>query len=43
MRFCWSNLMLIGVVVVLGTASMLASCGQKGDLYLPQEERRAAD
>ncbi|MFP4080594.1 MAG: LPS translocon maturation chaperone LptM [Ectothiorhodospira sp.] len=38
MRFCGANLLLVAVVVVLGTASMLASCGQRGDLYLPEEE-----
>jgi len=36
MRICWSNLMLIAVVVLLGSLSMLASCGQKGDLYPPE-------
>lgn len=43
MRFCWSNLLLITVVVILGTASMLSSCGQRGDLYLPDDEDRRAD
>lgn len=37
MRACWSGWMMIAVVVVLGSASMLASCGQRGDLYLPEE------
>ncbi|WP_006787439.1 LPS translocon maturation chaperone LptM [Thiorhodospira sibirica] len=35
MRICWSNLLMIAVVIALGVASMLASCGQKGPLYLP--------
>lgn len=40
---CKAHLVLILIVLVLGTAQMLASCGQKGDLYLPEdppEERR---
>jgi len=40
---CKAHLVLIAVVVILGSSQMLASCGQKGDLYLPQdaaEERR---
>lgn len=37
MRICWSNMLMIALVIVLGTASMLASCGQKGALYLPDE------
>jgi len=36
MRICWSNLTMIAVVMLLGSLSMLASCGQKGDLYLPE-------
>jgi predicted small lipoprotein YifL len=36
MRICWSNWMMIALVTVLGSASLLASCGQKGDLYLPE-------
>ncbi|WP_018955077.1 LPS translocon maturation chaperone LptM [Thioalkalivibrio sulfidiphilus] len=38
MRICWSNLLMIAVVVALGSLSLLASCGQKGDLYLPEAE-----
>ncbi len=40
---CKAQLALIALVVVLGSMQMLASCGQKGDLYLPgdaPEERR---
>lgn len=40
---CKAHLLLIAVVVILGSSQMLASCGQKGDLFLPQdapEERR---
>jgi predicted small lipoprotein YifL len=41
--FCKAHLALIAVVLVLGSLQMLASCGQKGDLYLPEDapqERR---
>lgn len=40
---CKAQLVFISVIVILGSAQMLASCGQKGDLYLPEnppEERR---
>ena len=40
---CKAQLAFIALVVVLGSMQMLASCGQKGDLYLPEdatEERR---
>lgn len=34
---CWARTLFIFVVVVLGALSMLNACGQKGDLYLPDE------
>lgn len=37
MRICWSQAIMILVVVVLGTASMLSGCGKKGPLYIPNE------
>ncbi|OOC48870.1 MULTISPECIES: lipoprotein [Thioalkalivibrio] len=41
---CKAQWLLIAVIVVLGTMQMLSACGQKGDLYLPDddetEERR---
>ena len=39
MPFCKAHLLLVLVVVALGGAQMLASCGQKGDLYLPEDEQ----
>ncbi|MGQ9658810.1 MAG: LPS translocon maturation chaperone LptM [Thermochromatium sp.] len=33
---CWANTFFILIVVVLGLASILGACGQKGDLYLPE-------
>ncbi|PYG03532.1 MULTISPECIES: lipoprotein [unclassified Thioalkalivibrio] len=39
MSFCKAHLLLLIVVIVLGGAQMLASCGQKGDLYLPEDEQ----
>ncbi len=38
MRFCWAQYSLWAVILILGTLSMLAGCGAKGDLYLPPEE-----
>ena len=35
--FCWSRYLFILVVIVLGSASMLSACGQKGPLVLPEE------
>ena len=35
---CRAQLAFILIVVLLGTASMLQSCGQTGDLYLPAPE-----
>lgn len=40
---CKAHLFFIALVIALGSMQMLASCGQKGDLYLPEEapeERR---
>jgi predicted small lipoprotein YifL len=34
MKLCNAHLVLIALVVLLGTTQMLASCGQRGDLYL---------
>ena len=33
---CKAHSALILVVVLLGSVHMLASCGQKGDLFLPE-------
>ena len=35
---CRAQLAFVLIVVLLGTASMLQSCGQTGDLYLPDPE-----
>lgn len=40
---CWARYLLWISIVVLGTASMLSACGQKGDLYLPDREGRAEE
>jgi len=37
MRICWAKYLLWLVIAGLGTASMLSACGQKGDLYLPDD------
>lgn len=37
MKLCNAHLALIALVVLLGTTQMLASCGQKGDLYLNED------
>jgi predicted small lipoprotein YifL len=35
---CWARYLFIAVVFVLGIGQMIAACGQKGDLYLPEPE-----
>ena len=35
---CWARYLFIAVVTVLGVGQMIAACGQKGDLYLPEPE-----
>jgi predicted small lipoprotein YifL len=35
---CWARYLFIIVVAVLATGQMIAACGQKGDLYLPEPE-----
>ncbi|NEX19453.1 lipoprotein [Thiorhodococcus mannitoliphagus] len=34
---CWARTLFILTVVALGALSMLNACGQKGDLYLPEQ------
>ena len=34
---CWPRYLLWFVIAFLGTGSMLSACGQKGDLYLPDQ------
>jgi len=38
MRLCIPQLALIALVIVLGVSSMLAGCGKKGPLYLPDQK-----
>jgi predicted small lipoprotein YifL len=42
MMHCWARYLLIAVVSVLGIGQIIAACGQKGDLYLPEAEEEAA-
>ena len=37
MGICWPQGLFIVVVLILGIASMLGGCGQKGPLYLQQK------
>jgi len=39
---CWARHLLLAVVAVLGIGQIIAACGQKGDLYLPEPEPAAA-
>ena len=43
---CWARNLLYAVIAVLGVGQIIAACGQKGDLYLPEPpgaDERAAD
>ncbi len=37
MRLCVPQLAFIVLVIILGISSMLAGCGKKGPLYLPDQ------
>ncbi len=37
MRPCWAQYLLCLCVALAGAAAVLTACGQKGDLYLPDE------
>ena len=39
MKTCWAQYALWIVIVALGIASLLGGCGQKGPLYLPDENK----
>lgn len=41
MNPCWARCLFITLVATLGVGQMLAACGQKGDLYLPEKEAAA--
>ena len=38
MRLCIPQLAFIALVILLGVGSMLAGCGKKGPLYLPDQK-----
>ena len=40
MKICWANYLLWFVIAVLAGISLLSGCGQKGDLYLPEDEKK---
>lgn len=35
---CWARYLFLALVAVLALGHMLAACGQKGPLYLPEED-----
>ena len=35
---CWGRQLFIVIVIILGTGQMMAACGQKGPLYLPDDQ-----
>jgi len=37
MKPCWAQYLLWLCITLAGAAAMLSGCGQKGDLYLPDE------
>jgi len=43
MKPCWASYLLWLVIGVAGIGAMLSSCGQKGDLYLPDRTEQHDD
>ena len=37
LMLCWARQLFILVVALLGISQMMAACGQKGPLFLPEE------
>ncbi|MCO6412916.1 MAG: lipoprotein [Thiogranum sp.] len=37
MKPCWANYLLWLIITLAGIGAMLSACGQKGNLYLPDE------
>jgi len=37
---CWPRYLLWLVIAVLGIGNMLAACGQKGPLFLPEQDQQ---
>jgi hypothetical protein len=37
MKLCWPNYVFWLIITFAGGSAMLSACGQKGDLYLPDE------
>ena len=35
---CWGRQLFIAIVILLGIGQMFAACGQKGPLYLPDDQ-----
>lgn len=35
---CWGRQLFILIVIILGIGQMMAACGQKGPLYLPDDQ-----
>jgi predicted small lipoprotein YifL len=35
---CWARQLFIALVAILGISQMMAACGQKGPLFLPEEK-----
>jgi predicted small lipoprotein YifL len=38
MRFCIPQFAFLALIIILGMSSMLAGCGKKGPLYLPDQD-----
>lgn len=43
MKRCWPSLLFWAVVALLGIGAMLSGCGQKGPLYLPDDNNQTQD
>lgn len=43
MRICWAQYALWAVIALFGIGAMLAGCGAKGSLYLPEGQAQQQD
>ena len=40
MKTCWATYLLWFVIAIFGAGTLLSGCGQKGDLYLPDDSEK---
>ncbi len=38
---CWAQYLLWAVIAIFGAGGLLSACGQKDDLYMPDEKEQS--